>query len=91
MENEECCGGNCGCHEEKMEKHCECGGDCDCDDLSTEDLAESNNIILSALIEVLIKKNVIAQDELDQMIEEISSEDDEEDDSSETQESMAPQ
>ncbi len=49
------------------------------EELSTEDLAESNNILLSALIEVLIKKGVVTQEEIDAEAEEIAAEDEDED------------
>lgn len=71
MGEDGCCGGHCGCEDGK--------GIVDCDEeLTTEDLAESNNIILSALIEVLVKKGLLTQDELDAVVEEIASDGEEE-------------
>ncbi len=41
------------------------------DDFSTEELAESNNFVLNALIDLLIEKNVITEDELMQKYDEL--------------------
>jgi|GEM_PF-4550211 len=66
MGKDGCCGGHC-CDDENDDSCCE--------EMSVEDLTESNQIILSALIEVLQRKGVLTQDELDKEIEEIQSED----------------
>lgn len=42
--------------------------------LSTDDLAESNQILLSALIDILIRKGVLTQEELDREVEDIQEE-----------------
>lgn len=81
---EGCCGGHCGCDHEKtddMKQEDCCGKDgCECEDMSTADLAESNNIVMSALIEVLIRKGTINQAELDSEIEAITAEEDDDED-----------
>lgn len=88
-EKEGCCGGHCACGEEQQEaplaegRLTESGPahelDVDEEEMDAEDLADSNNIILSGLIEILIKKGVLTQEELDEVVEEIMSEDDEAD------------
>ncbi len=69
MGQDGCCDGHC-CGDEKDE--------C-CEELTPEELAESNQIILSALIEVLQRKGVITQDELDAEIDDIANDDEEDD------------
>ncbi len=58
------------------------------EDMDVEDLAESNQVLISALIELLVKKGVITQDELDAETEDIQAEDEDEDDD---EEEVAPQ
>ncbi|RME31085.1 hypothetical protein D6789_03825 [Candidatus Woesearchaeota archaeon] len=43
----------------------------DVEELSPEELAESNNFVLSALIDLLIKKGVIRNEELQQAMDEL--------------------
>lgn len=76
-----------------MPEECECGDfkeNCDCDEeeLSMEDIAESNHVVLNALIDLLVEKKIISEEELDKKIEEFSEEDsDDEDDSDEEDDS----
>jgi len=69
------------------EKKCECntGHEECCDtEFSTEDLAESNNVVLNSLIELLINKKVITEEELEESLAEFDDPaDDEEDDKEE--------
>ena len=55
-------------HEEMLEE-----------EMDVEDLAESNQVLISALIELLIKKGVLTQAEIDAESEAIQDEDDEDD------------
>ena len=71
MMGEGCCGGGCGCHEDDKE---ECGPECECDDLET--LTDENNLLLSALINVLEKKGMLTQAELDAAVDEIQADED---------------
>ena len=56
--------------EEQMEDKDGCCDDCDCEEISTDDLAQSNQVVLSALIHLLVEKGVIKEDELDALLEE---------------------
>jgi len=53
----------CGCGQEEFEE-----------ELSTEEIVEDNNVILNALIDLLIKKNIIGEDEFRQKIQETENE-----------------
>jgi uncharacterized protein YktA (UPF0223 family) len=53
------------------------------EDFSTEELAESNNFVLNALIDLLIEKKVITEDELMQKYDELQEVDVEDDGDSE--------
>ena len=63
------------------EEKCEvCGlpeDECTCE-MSTEDLAESNHVMLNALIELLIKKGIFTEEEFDKKLEEFEEEDEDE-------------
>lgn len=73
-------------HEEEMteEDACDCGcdDDCDCgcdDEMSCEELSESNNLLINAVIELLIKKKLITRDEFEKTLDELQSEEDKDD------------
>jgi hypothetical protein len=50
------------------------GEECGCEDMSYEELVESNNVMLNALIDLMIEKNIIAEKELKLKIEEMYNE-----------------
>jgi len=56
--------------EEQMEDKDGCCDDCDCEEISTDDLAQSNQVVLSALIHLLVEKGVIKEEDLDALLEE---------------------
>jgi len=65
------------------EEKCEvCGmpiDECTCEEeMSPEELAESNHIMLNALIDLLIKKGVFSEEEFDKKVEEFEEDEDEE-------------
>ena len=63
-----------------MEEKCEVCGEEECtceEEMSTEDLAESNHVMLNALIDILIKKGAFTEEEFDKKLEEFEEEEDE--------------
>lgn len=66
MNKEHGCGGCCSEGEEKA------------DDVSFEELAEHNNLLVEALIELLLEKKIITEADLDRKISELEENDDEE-------------
>ncbi len=60
MGEDGCCGGNC-CGEAENE-----------DGLTVEELAESNYLTVTALTELLVRKGVITQEELEKVIDELA-------------------
>lgn len=53
----------------------------DVEEMTTEELAESNNFVLSALIDLLVKKGLFTHEEFEQAMADLEeSEDDDEDD-----------
>jgi len=71
MEDKECCKGeghdHCGCGHDHSHEHGE-------DEMTTEELVDNNNVLLNTLIDVLIKKNVISEEELRNAIKELEEE-----------------
>lgn len=70
-----------------MEEHkhdCGCGCEDDDMEMSTEEIVEENNVVLNTLIDLLIEKGIISEDELLEKLNaadaELDSEDDEEED-----------
>ncbi len=52
------------------EKCEECGQeDCTCEEMSTEDLAETNHVLVNALIDMLIEKKVISEEEFNKKLD----------------------
>ncbi len=47
------------------------------EELDVEDLAESNQVLISAVIELLIRKGLLTQEEIDAEVESIQAEEDE--------------
>jgi len=66
----------------KVEDDCSCGEDCECDccdsEMGVEELTETNNLLINAVIELLIRKNTFSRDEFEKILEEMQSESDEE-------------
>jgi len=57
-------------HKEKCEEE-KCGEECGSGKVTTEQLIEHNHFILNVLIELLIEKKVISEEELKSKVEEI--------------------
>ncbi len=62
MGDDGCCGGHC------------CGETGNEDGFTIEELAESNYLTVTALAELLVRKGVITQDELEKVIDELAEE-----------------
>ena len=64
------------------EEKCEVCGEEECtceeEEMSTEDLAESNHVMLNALIDILIQKGAFTEEEFDKKLEEFEEDEDEE-------------
>ena len=59
----------CECEEEVC-YDCGCNP-CKCDDMDTDEIVEHNDLLLNALIELLIDKGVITEDEFSKKVDEL--------------------
>ena len=59
---------------------CSCGDDCCCgdDEVSMEELTETNNLLINAVVELLIRKKAFSRKEFEDLLEEMQSDSDEE-------------
>ena len=55
---------------------CDCG--CDCDEMTIEELCETNNLLINAVVELLIRKKAFSRKEFEDLLEEMQEESDEE-------------
>ena len=63
-----------------MKEKCDCGhDDCECDEMTSEDVANYADDKIDALIDLLIKKGVITEEEFGKEYEALFEEDSEED------------
>lgn len=53
------------------------------EELSMEDVVEENDVVLNALVDVLIQKGVVSEEELQRKMEELDGEDEDDEESSE--------
>ncbi|MFW6311128.1 MAG: hypothetical protein ACOC1K_02715 [Nanoarchaeota archaeon] len=69
----------CGCKHE----------DCNCseEEMSVEDMVGSNNLVLNAVIDLLIEKNIISEEDLKNKIDSMVKEETETDDSEKSEDS----
>lgn len=62
----------------------------DVEEMTTEELAESNNFVLSALIDLLVKKGLFTHEEFEQAMADLEESEDEDDDDSAPEPAQSP-